>query len=63
MRNVVKNTLLVLGAAIIVVSGLFTLDHLTDRTVFTVLVPGFVFGLILICVAMTVGRGGWRWFG
>lgn len=58
-----RNSLLIIGGIIIVASALFTLDHLTDRLVFTVLIPGFVFGLILIGIAMSVGRDGWRWFG
>ena len=62
MRNFMKNALLLVGAATIIVSGLFSLEHLTDRIVFTVLVPGFLFGLILICIAMNISRDGWRWF-
>jgi hypothetical protein len=63
VREVFKNVLLVVGAAVIVVSALYTFDNLTDRVVFTVLVPGVVVGLIVIAVAMSVGRGGWTWFG
>ncbi len=50
-----KNVLLILGGAIIIASALFTLSHMTDRTVFTVLIPGFVFGLVLIGVGMRLG--------
>ena len=63
MRDVIRNVLLVVGAVTIIVSGLFTLSHLTDRVIFTVLVPGFVFGLIFIGIGMSVGRERWRWFG
>ena len=58
-----KNLLLALGGAVIVASSAFTLDHLTDRVVATVLVPGFVLGLILIVLAMRLGPERWHWFG
>lgn len=54
--NFLKNLMLVVGGALIIVFGLFTLGHLTDRVVFTVLLPGVVFGLILIGIAMRLGR-------
>jgi hypothetical protein len=60
---IVKNVLLVLGGALIVATGVYTLQHLTDRVVFTVLIPGIVVGLILIGIAMRFGRDRWRGFG
>jgi hypothetical protein len=54
-RGLVSNAALVLGAGLIVVSGLFTLTHLTDRVVLTILVPGFVVGLLLIGVYWAFG--------
>ena len=60
--TVLKNVMLVVGGGLIIASALFTLGHLSDRVVFTVLVPGVVFGLILIAVAMRLGRDRWRWF-
>jgi len=42
--------LLVMGAALIIGVSIFTLTRLTDRTVFTVLVPGAVVGLVLVVV-------------
>jgi membrane protease YdiL (CAAX protease family) len=58
-----KSFLLVLGGAVIVGSCVFTLNHLADRVVATVLVPGFVMGLIMIVVSMRLGRDRWHWFG
>lgn len=52
-----KNILLVLGAVVVVSSALFTLMHLTDRTVFAVLVPGFLLGMAMIVGAIHIGRG------
>jgi membrane protease YdiL (CAAX protease family) len=56
MRDVIGNALLVVGGALIVVSGLFTLAHLKDGVVFTVLIPGFVFGLIMIGLSVSLRR-------
>lgn len=47
-REIVRNAFLLVGALLVVVSGLFTLTHLTDSVIFTVLVPSFVAGLILL---------------
>jgi xanthine/uracil permease len=63
MTHTIRSLLLVAGGTLIVVSSLFTLDHLTDRVVATVLVPGFVFGLILIVIGMRLGPQRWHWFG
>jgi hypothetical protein len=54
MRTAAKLLLLVAGAALIIVAGFHTVSHMTDRTVFTVLVPGFVGGLILIGVSVRI---------
>ena len=48
---------LVTGAALIIGVTVFTLTRLNDRTVFTVLVPGAVAGLVLIVLGVR-GRGG-----
>jgi hypothetical protein len=56
MLGILKSLLLLLGGVLIVGSSLFTVGHLTDRVVATVLVPGFVLGLILIVLAMRIGR-------
>ena len=58
-----KGVLLVSGGASIVGSGLYTLNHLSDHVVINILVPGFVFGLILIGIAMSLERDRWHWFG
>jgi hypothetical protein len=63
VREAARNLLLVAGGIAIIASALFTLSHLTDRVVYTVLVPGVVFGLMLIGIAMSIGGRGWRWFG
>ena len=55
MRTAVKLLLLVAGATLVVAAGLYTVSHMTDRTVFTVLVPGFVVGLMLIGVSVRIG--------
>lgn len=55
-RNLFANALLALGALLIICCGLFTLTHLTDRVVLTVLIPGFVIGLILIGFYVALGR-------
>ena len=44
----IANPSLLVGAGLIIGSGLFTLTHLTDRVVLSVLVPGVVVGLLLI---------------
>ena len=62
MRQIASNTLLALGAAAIILSGLFTLSQLTDRVVFTVLVPGFVLGLIFVGIALSLGSKRWHLF-
>ena len=61
--NVVKGALLLVGGALIIASSIFTLGHLNDRVVFTVLVPGVVLGLISIVIAMRLGPNRWHWFG
>jgi hypothetical protein len=53
---VIRAVLLLAGTASILTAGIFTLGHMTDRTVFTILVPGFVVGLILIAAAVWGGR-------
>ena len=56
MKNVIHDLLLILGALLIIACGWYTVDHLHDRVVFTVLIPGFVGGLILIGIATQIGR-------
>jgi membrane protease YdiL (CAAX protease family) len=55
-REVVRGAVLVLGVAVIIASMLFTLTHLVDNVVFTVLLPGVVVGLMLIGVYVGVGK-------
>ncbi len=62
-NGVLKGILLLLGGAIIIGSGLYLLAVPTDRVIFTVLVPGFVFGLVLIVLSMRIGLHKWNWFG
>ena len=40
--------LLVLGGTVVVVIGLLTVQHLNDRTIFWITVPGFLLGFLLI---------------
>lgn len=56
MRRATGAVLLLLGGATIVAASLFTLSHMSDRTVFTVLVPGAVVGLILIGWSVQLSR-------
>lgn len=39
---------LVVGGSLIVGTAVFTLDDLSDRTIFTTLVPGFIAGIFFI---------------
>lgn len=43
-----NNLLLFLGGTVVVVIGLLTVQHLNDRTVFWITVPGFLLGFLLI---------------
>jgi hypothetical protein len=54
--GVLKSLLMVLGAAAIVSASVYTLGHLTDRVIASVLVPGVVVGLILIVLGARMGR-------
>jgi uncharacterized membrane protein YhaH (DUF805 family) len=47
---------LVLGGAIIVASAIYTLMNLQDQTVYVVLIPGVVVGLILVGLSVTSRR-------
>jgi len=55
-----RNVLLVLGGISIVFAGIYTLVHLADGVVFSVLVPGFVIGLLLIGLSTQLKRSGPR---
>lgn len=55
--TLIRTALLMVGGGIIVASAIHTLSHLSDRTVFTVLVPGFAAGLFLIGLYVRTGRG------
>jgi len=44
------------GGAVVVASALFTSVHLSDRTIYTVLVPGVVVGLALVVASIIVRR-------
>jgi uncharacterized membrane protein YhaH (DUF805 family) len=44
---------LVLGGTIIVASAIYTLTNLQDKTVYVVLIPGVVAGLILVGLSVT----------
>ena len=50
------NWLLIIGGAIIVGSAVYTLVHLDDKTVVTILIPGVVLGLILVGVSIVTRR-------
>jgi membrane protease YdiL (CAAX protease family) len=63
-RELIRGAFLVLGGAVIIASGIFTLTHLTDHVIFTVLLPGVVVGLMLIGVYVAIGnRGKGQWPG
>ena len=47
-QDIARSALLLAGALLVVVSALFTVTHLTDTVVFTVLVPGCMVGLVLL---------------
>lgn len=51
-----KTSLMVLGTGVIVLAILITLGTFNDRTVYVVLVPGIVVGLILVVLGMRIGR-------
>jgi len=55
MRNLFRAIALAGGGVAIIASAVYTLGHLSDHTVFTVLIPGFVAGLILIGLYMAAG--------
>ena len=55
IKDVIRMTLLVTGAGVIIAAAYHTLGYFTDRTVFTILVPGFVAGLILIGLYVATG--------
>jgi hypothetical protein len=48
--------LLALGGAIIVGSAVYTATHLDDRTVYTILIPGVVVGLVLVGLSTALRR-------
>ena len=47
---------LILGGAVVIVVSLLTLHNLTDHTVFTLTVPGFLLGLALVVPYIMIGR-------
>ena len=54
--RIVGHILLVLGAGTIIGSALYMLTHFTDRTAYTVLLPGAVVGLLLIVISTRLGQ-------
>lgn len=56
-RLALKTVLLVLAAGLIIGVSAFTLNRLDDRTVFTILVPGTITGIILIVLGLNWGKG------
>jgi len=46
---------LVLGGVILIVTAILTLGNLTDGTVVSLLIPGFVAGIFLISVYVWIG--------
>ena len=62
--GLLRNVLLVVGGCVIIAAALFTLTHLTDIVVYTVLIPGIVAGLILIGLYVALGgQHGRKWPG
>jgi len=56
-----KHILLIAGAVVIIGPVWYTVTHLNDRAVFTVLLPGVVVGVALVVVATVLRhkkRGG-----
>jgi uncharacterized membrane protein YsdA (DUF1294 family) len=49
---------LVLGGAIIIGSAVYTSTHLNDKTVYTLLVPGVVLGLVFVALSVVLRRRG-----
>jgi uncharacterized membrane protein YsdA (DUF1294 family) len=49
---------LVLGGAIIIGSAAYTSTHLNDKTVYTILVPGAVLGLVFVVLSVVFRRRG-----
>jgi hypothetical protein len=47
---------LILGGAVVIAVSLLTLHNLTDHTVFTLTVPGFLLGLALVVPYIMIGR-------
>ena len=57
MRLEVIRAAVLLGAGAVIISSLlFTVTHLTDQVVITVLLPGVIVGLVLIGVYVGVGK-------
>lgn len=52
---VLSRLALVLGGVILIVTAILTLGNLTDGTVVSLLIPGFVAGIFLISVYVWVG--------
>ena len=50
------NIALIIAGVVIVAAGAFTLRHMTDHVVLTVLVPGFVVGLFFVGLYVLGGR-------
>jgi len=45
---ILSNLALILGVIVILVTGIFTIRHLTDRLILWVTVPGFVLGILFV---------------
>ncbi len=56
MEWVLSNLALFLGAVVILVTGIFTIRHLTDRLILWVTVPGFVLGILFVGLYMFAGK-------
>lgn len=54
-RSKTRGLLLALAGLLIVLSAGYTLLHLRDQVVLTVLLPGFVIGLVLLAVYRALG--------
>lgn len=51
-----KNAFLAIGAIVIAAVATYTLTHLTDRVIATVLVPGVVVGLVFLVLGSRAGK-------
>lgn len=56
MEWILSNLALVLGVVVLLVTCIYTLRHLTDRSIFWVTVPGFVMGVVFVGFYFFAGR-------